>query len=119
MLGRKQGNTHFQEDRISRRIRAVEHHGVRPAKSRHDGVGQRPDEQCPHYLWQHELRRRRRHENEKEQNREDEKEYDRQFQRREHSRRRYGWRSAKKGRRYYARRYHEAAMTGIGPRRLR
>ena len=26
--------------------------------------------------------------------------------------RRYGWRSAKKGRRYYARRYHEAAMTG-------
>ena len=55
MLGRKQGNTHFQEDRISRRIRAVEHHGVRPAKSRQDGVGQRPDEQCPHCLWQHEI----------------------------------------------------------------
>ena len=36
--------------------------------------------------------------------REDKKEYDRQLQRREHSRRRYGWRSAKKGRRYYARR---------------
>jgi ATP dependent DNA ligase C terminal region len=58
-------------------------------------------------------RYRRRHENEKEQVRENEKEHDRKLQRREHSRRGYSWSRAKKGRRYYARRHHETAMTPI------
>ncbi|QHO75988.1 hypothetical protein ACH79_28640 [Bradyrhizobium sp. CCBAU 051011] len=39
--------------------------------------------------------------------------HDRKLQRREHSRRGNGWRSAKKGGRDYARRHHEAIMTRI------
>jgi hypothetical protein len=84
-VGHKKGKTDDQQDnRISCGIRALEHHGARPIKSRQGGGGQRSDEQCTYYLWQHQPR----HDSwcgEKGQDHKDAKDYNRKLQRREHS----------------------------------